>query len=159
MRYAAIPVLFAGVAVMGCTFAVRPNASTRSDYMSVSSICALVGRAVSSDGLKVRLKSIYLTDYVERSSFADKACPTVEVALYNDAHSGDNGSLAKITHTIALDYARDHRTGVYEIELVGRYVYRNDEFPHAAIFADRILSFKQLPCTAFYSAAKCRKMD
>ena len=47
-------------------------------------------------------------------------------------------------------------TGVYEINFTGTFEYRKIKLPHVAIYADHVLSFKRVPCAAFYIDNQCK---
>ena len=161
MKYTAILVLLSAAVLGACAPSVRSQASSHRNSR-ITSICSLVGADAPTNGAKVRIRAFFLTDYLERSVVADPACPTVQLALYADPvatkEEADRYQRLVVTSTMR-DYIEDHRTGVYAIDVTGRFVYRKDEQPHGAIYADNVLRFKRLPCTAFYSAAKCKEMD
>lgn len=161
MKYAAILVLLSAAVLGACAPSVRGHASSHRNKSQITSICSLVGAGAPTNGAKVRISGFFLTDYLERSVVADPACPTAQLALYADpvATKEEAARYQRLVVTSTMrDYIEDHRTGVYAIDVTGRFVYRKDEKPHGAIYADHVLNFKRLPCTAFYSAAKCKEM-
>lgn len=160
MKYAAMPVLLMVVALGGCTSSVHDASLHRN--VQVVPFCSLVGPNAPASGTEVRISTFFTTDYMERSRLADPACLSAHVDLQFDKKAtGPQGSDAydELESVILHDLATDHRTGVYSIALTGRFVYRKNEQPHAAIYGDQVWSFKRRPCTAFYPAAKCKAMD
>lgn len=162
MKYAAALAILSAAALCACAPSVRSQASSHRNKNLITSICSLVGAGAPTKGTKVRVSAYFLTDYLERSVIADSACPTVQLALYADPaatkEEADRYQRLVVTSTMR-DYIEDRRTGVYAIDVTGRVVYRKNEQPRIAIYADHVWSFKRLPCTAFYSAARCKKMD
>lgn len=162
MKYVAILVLLPAAALGACAPSARNQASSHRDESLITPICSLVGADAPTNGTKVRVSALFLTDYLERSSITDPACPSVRLAIYADPAATkeevDRYQRLVVTSTMR-DYIEDRRTGVYAIDVTGRLVYRKNEQLHAAIYADHVWSFRRLPCTAFYSSAKCKKMN
>lgn len=162
MKYTAILVLLSAAVLGACAPSVRGQPSSHRNKSRITSICSLVGADAPTNGAKVRIRAFFLTDYLERSVVADPACPAVQLALYADPvttkEQADRYQRLVVTSTMR-DYIEDHRTGVYAIDVTGRFIYRKDEQPHGAIYADHVLSLRRMPCTAFYSAAKCKEVD
>ncbi len=161
MKYAAAVVLLS-VAVLGaCASSARSQTASHGNKIPITPICSLDGAKAPGNGTKVRISAFFLTDYLERSAITDPACPTVRLGLYADpaATKEEAARYQKLIKSTMRDYIEDRRTGVYAIEVTGHFVDRKNEQPHLAIYVDRVWSFKRLPCTAFYSAAKCKEMD
>lgn len=164
MKHAVVTVLLSLLAIGACASGARNSAATASNHNRIStvSICTLAGHGAPPSGTEVRVSTFYITDYMERSRLVNSACPSAHIALsLESATIGSHNKNARkqIIRTLQLDYIEGRRTGVYAIDVTGRFVYRKDEQPHAAIYADHVLSFRRLPCTAFYPAAKCKAMD
>lgn len=162
MKYAAALVLLLAAALGACAPSVRSQASSHQDESLITPICSLVGADAPANGTKVRVSAFFLTDYLERSAITDPTCPSVRLAIYANPvatkEEADRYQRLVVTSTMR-DYIEGRRTGVYAIDVTGRFVYRKDEQPHTAIYADHIWSFKRMPCTAFYSAAECKGVD
>lgn len=163
MRYVAALVVLSATAALGaCAPPVRSRVSSHRDESLITPICSLVGADAPTNGTKVRVSAFFLTDYLERSTITDPACPSVRLAIYADpaATKEETERYQRLVVTSTMrDDIENRGTGVYAIDVTGRFVYRKDGQPHAAIYADHVWSFKRLPCTAFYSAAQCTGMD
>lgn len=164
MKCAAATVLLSALAIAACASGVRNSAVTASNHNHVLKVstCTLAGHGAPPSGTEVRVATFYITDYIERSRLVSSACPSVHVALSLESATigtHDKNARKQIVRTLQLDYIEGRRTGVYAIDVTGRFVYRKDEQPHAVIYADHVWSFKRLPCTAFYSAVQCKGMD
>lgn len=162
MKYAAALVLFSCLAVGACASSVRGHVASHGNDVQPISVCSLTDHDTPPNGTDVRISAFFLTDYLERSAITGSTCPSVRLALYADPtatkEEADRYQRLVVTSTMR-DYIENRRTGVYAIDVTGRFVYRKDEQPHAAIYANHVWSFKRLPCTAFYSAAECKGMD
>lgn len=159
MKYAWAPVLVLGIALGACASPVRDHSPSHQNRLKIVSLCSLVGPNAPASGTEVRIDTFFITDYMERSRLADPACLSghVDFEFKADAIGPQGGNAYNELESALLhDLATDHRTGVYSIDLAGRFVYRKDKHPHAMIDIDRVWSFKQLPCAAFYPAAECK---
>lgn len=161
-KASAVLVLLLVAPLGACTPSVQTHTSSRLNSSLVTPICSLVGTDAPPTGTTVRVRAFFVTDYQEHSVITDPPCPTVRLALYPDKAATKEEAAryqqAIVTSTMR-DYIEDRRTGVYAIDVTGRFVYRKNEQPQAAIYADHVWSFRPLLCTAFYSAAECKGMD
>lgn len=162
MKYAAALALFSGLAVGACASSVRGQVASYGNHMQPLSVCSLVGHDTPPNETEVRISAFFLTDYLERSVITDPACPSVRLALYADPAAKEEEAdryQRLVVKSTMRDDIENRGTGVYAIDITGHFVYRKNERPQIAIYADHVWSFKRLPCTAFYSAAKCKGMD
>lgn len=162
MTYAALVIPFAVLALGACVTTGSDSSLRSRSYVQKESVCTLTSHAAPPSGVQVRVTAFYITDYSEHSRLADPSCPSgyVDFEFGQDAIGPRGESAGKeLESTILHDLADNHRTGVYQINFTGRFVYRKNLQPHAMVYISRVWSFKRMPCTAFYAAAECKGVD
>jgi hypothetical protein len=112
--------------------------------LTVTSICKLSEGGRRLSGAHVRVTAIYSSDLLERSTITDDDCPSVILVPYDAPDAKlDSASMRRFNNALQGELS-DRSLRKYLVDVSGKYVWRENEIPHGAIYIEKVWSFKRL---------------
>ncbi len=115
----------------------------RADKRLYTSVCKLSALGPVKSGIRVRVRAIYISDIVERTTLKDSDCPDVWADLAERRPPNEDQSVAKFEDAVRGDVVNDAELRQFILDVSGVYTRRSNQ-SQGTIAITNVWSFERI---------------